>query len=80
MRPCSRLPTPGWRAGSPIRSSWRCAGRTDLDAVGHAAQSLLQAQSDLAGCALTAVDMRKYKLYGREAGSYYGQYRGYYVD
>lgn len=55
-------------------------GRTEIDALGHAAQTLMQTQTELAGCALTAVDMRKYRLYGRDAGSYYGSYRHYYAN
>jgi capsular exopolysaccharide synthesis family protein len=54
---------------------------TDVDAVSHAVRSLLDVGAEIAGVVLTAVNMKKYKLYARgEAGTYYKRYRRYYLE
>lgn len=56
--------------------------RTETAAAAEAATRLLAAvQPRFVGFALTMVDPKKYRLYGRdEAGAYYKNYREYYVD
>ncbi len=60
-----------------LATRWR---RTDLEAVAHAARILQQVRAEIAGCVLTDVDMRKYRLYATDAGSYHGHHRGYYSN
>jgi polysaccharide biosynthesis transport protein len=60
-----------------LATRWR---QTDIGAVSQAVRVLLQVQAELAGCVLTDVRMDKYKLYGSDAGSYYGHYRSYYTN
>lgn len=52
----------------------------EIEAVQHAARTLIAAQGQLVGCVLTAVTMRKYRLHATDAGRYYRRYKHYYVD
>ena len=52
----------------------------EIEAVQHAARTLVAAQGQLVGCVLTAVTMRKYRLHATDAGRYYHRYKRYYVD
>jgi succinoglycan biosynthesis transport protein ExoP len=49
-----------------------------IDAVEEALRGLYATGVDVAGCVLTRVDLRRYKLYGKGAASYYAKYKSYY--
>jgi polysaccharide biosynthesis transport protein len=61
-----------------LATRWR---QTGCDAVGGALRLLADAQAEVAGCVLTAVNMDQYRLYASgEAASYYRRYRRYYIE
>lgn len=54
--------------------------QSDVEGITHAVRALAGAQVEFAGCVLTVVNMRRYKLFGRDAGRYYAQYKSYYHE